>query len=307
MKVRIQKPNPPFLATKSSAENCVWQIVGLPYDATSSYRRGSRFAPREIRIASDSIETYSPYRKQDLEHLNVHDAGDLRLEGCTPEAAVAVIADYYYKQTQQGKRLLGIGGEHSVTNGALQGLVQAGLKPFVLHLDAHLDLRESYTGGAFSHASVARRMAELVGAERLIQWGMRSGEAAEFQWALDNGTYWGRDFTDLQSACQRLRDEPVYITLDLDVFDPAEFPSVGNPEPGGMTFSEFCTFLQEISQQLYMGNWMGEFRPPHQDIVLLNVVGMDVVEYSPLWDAGGRSAIFAAEIIRELLLTVVHH
>lgn len=272
-----------YLSSRDDSAACIWQIVGLPYDGTSSCRRGARFGPAEIRKASDSIESYSPYCGRDLEDVAFFDAGDLSLADKHPDETVRTIADYYQDQTEKGHRLLGLGGEHSVTIGALEGLVRAGITPYVLYLDAHLDLRPEYTGGGNSHACGARRILDLVGAEHLLQWGMRSGERSEFELAEQQGTYIGRTLSRFEEACQRLSGGRVYLTLDLDIFDPAEMPGVGNPEPGGVRFSDFLEILTVLKS--------------------LDVVGMDVVELSPVLDGSGRSSVMAAEIVRELLLT----
>jgi len=283
----IQPTNIHFLAAKDGSEGCSWQLLGLPYDAASSYRRGAKAGPAEIRRASDSIETYSPYCQKDLEDLHFCDAGDLELSDDSPDEAVQEIRRYYAEQASRGMRHFGLGGDHTVTIGAVQGLVDAGVKPLVLYLDAHLDLREEYDGSRYSHACVARRISEMVRPERVVQWGMRSGERAEFEWARQHVTYQGRDVLTLQKTWRRLQKEPVYLTLDLDLFDPAELPGVGNPEPGGLKFSGFLGLLQQLRQ------------------LELDIVAADVVELAPNWDPSGRSAVMAAEVIRELLLTLV--
>ncbi len=275
----------PFLAARSSAEDYFWRIVGLPYDAASSYRRGAVYGPSEIRLASQSIESYSPYCGKDLENFAFGDAGDLELQSLSPEDAVAAVREFYRKEG--GRNLIALGGDHTVTCGAVEGICEAGIEFSVLHLDAHLDLRQEYTGGRYSHACVARRIAERIGHDHLVQWGMRSGEAEEFNWANEHGTYFGREVRNFRDACRGLRGKTVYLTLDLDLFEPAEMPGVGNPEPGGVTFREFLALLQEMRD--------------------LNIIAADVVELAPPWDPTGRSSVMAAEIVRELLLNIIHH
>ncbi|RJP76212.1 MAG: agmatinase [Candidatus Zixiibacteriota bacterium] len=274
--------NPRYLSSRPDSAGCVWRLVGLPYDGAVSYRGGARFAPTEIRLASDSIESYSPYQDRDLEDHPFCDLGDLDLGRRSPDQAVAAIRDHYAEQTRAGAKILALGGDHTVTVGVLQGLVQAGKQFTLLHLDAHLDLRPEYTGGIYSHACIARRAVELLGPERVIQWGQRSGERSEFRWAREQGLYRGRDPERLMEILQDLRSQSVYLTLDLDVFDPAEMPGVGTPEPGGWRFSDFLAVLPEIQA--------------------LDLAGMDVVELAPNLDPSGRSSVVAAEIVRELLL-----
>lgn len=275
----------PFLSARETPDDCRWHLVGLPYDEASSFRRGAQYGPPEIRLASDSIESYSAYQDRDLEDLRYFDTGDLELSGKDPEAAIAAIRSFYESAYRRAVSLLGIGGDHTVTVGAVQGVVQSGLRPRVLYLDAHMDVRGEYTGGIYSHACVARRLAEQLGADHLMLWGIRSGERSEFEWARSEGIYLGREISSLKKAIRSLDEDPVYLTIDLDVFDPAELPGVGNPEPGGLRFAEFLDLLEEIRR--------------------LNVVGADVVELAPVWDASGRSSVMSAEIIRELLLAIM--
>lgn len=274
-----------FLATRQRPEGCTWQILGLPFDAASSYRKGACFGPSEIRLASGSIESYSPYLSCDLEELNIFDADDLDISSRDPDEAIEAIKNYYAEHYKQGHRILCLGGDHSVTIGALKGIVEAGVHVNLLFLDAHYDLREEYNGAPISHCCVARCAAEILGTDALVQWGMRSSLRSEFEWAKRHKTYLGRDLDSLQRSCHTLKGKPVYLSLDLDVFDPSEMPAVGNPEPGGLKFPEFLSLLDYLQP--------------------LDIMGVDVVELSPVWDPSGRSAVMAAEIIRELLLTVV--
>ena len=274
-----------YLSAQDSSAATPWQLIGLPYDGASSYRRGALDGPAQIRNASDSIETFSPYCHRDLADIRFADLGDLEITGESPETVLQQVQILYNEKTRREARLLGIGGDHAVAIGAIQGLADAGVKPHVLYLDAHLDLRDEYDGTRYSHACVARRISEIVGRERLVQWGMRSGERAEFDWARQQMTFQGRDTLSLDKTLRRLKGHPVYITLDLDIFDPAELPGVGNPEPGGMKFANFLALLQQLRE--------------------LEIIGADVVELAPNWDPSGRSSVMAAEIIRELLLTIV--
>jgi len=274
-----------YLSSQDGSIAAPWQLIGLPYDAASSYRRGAQDGPAEIRKASDSIETFSPYCHRDLTDIRFADLGDLEISGESIETVLQQVQLFYNEKTRHDVRLLGLGGDHAVTVGALQGLADAGLKPHVFYLDAHLDMREEYDGSRYSHACVARRVSEIVGRERLVQWGMRSGERAEFDWARQHMIYQGRDALSLDKVFRRLKGQQVYLTLDLDLFDPAELPGVGNPEPGGMRFASFLSLLQPLKD--------------------LDIIGADVVELAPNWDPSGRSSIMAAEIIRELLLTIV--
>jgi len=279
-------PQPyPFLSAKPVTPDCRRRIIGLPFDAACSFRRGAAFGPQQIRWASESIESWSPIQERDLEDIAFCDCGDLPLQGLAVDDAIAQIRQYYREAYQSGYTLIGIGGDHAVTIGALQGIKEAGKDFAVLHLDAHLDLRLEYDGTIYSHASIARRAAELLGSRRLVQWGCRSGERPEWEYARENDTFTGRDLLAFRNACNRLQGIPVYITLDLDVFDPAEMPGVGTPEPGGLSYREFQVLVKAF-----------------QD---LEVIGFDVVEAAPNLDPSGRSSVFTAHVVRELLLAVI--
>jgi agmatinase len=275
----------PFLSSRENPDGCRWRLIGLPYDEASSFRRGAQFGPQEIRRASDSIESYSPYQDRDLEDGSFFDAGDLELTGKNPEEAISAIRAFYADTYSHGISLLGLGGDHTVTAGAVQGLVQSGVRPQVLYLDAHMDVRGEYTGGIYSHACVARRLAEQLGSDHLHLWGVRSGERTEFEWAKAEDIFRGRELSALKKVLRNLDDDPVYLTIDLDVFEPAELPGVGNPEPGGLHFTDFLDLLEDLQE--------------------LNIVGADVVELAPVWDPSGRSSVMAAEIVRELLLAIM--
>jgi agmatinase len=280
------KPESPFLASREQPENLTWRIVGLPFDNASSYRKGARFGPSEIRIASQSIESYSPYVDRDLEDLTVFDEGDLDISSDQPNQAIDTIRHYYRDQYEQGQRVLTLGGDHAVSIGILRGVAEAGFQANFLCLDAHLDLRNEYEDQPLSHCCVTRYAAEILGTYAIFQWGVRSGLKAEFDWAKKHTNYLGMDVQSFQDACRNLQGKPVYLSLDLDVFDPSELPAVGNPEPGGLRYTEFITMLQPL--------------------LILDIIGVDIVELSPIWDTSGRSSVMAAEIVRELLLTVVH-
>ncbi len=277
------KPSIPFLSAVTTQNKSALRLLGFPYDATSSYRRGSRWGPSEIRRASQSIETYSPYLHRDLEDIAFCDEGDPDIAALSPEDMIDAVAECCRERIVTGGKICALGGDHSVTIGIIKGISLAGIKPIVLHLDAHFDLRDEYEGSPWSHACTAKRISEIVGADHLVQWGMRSGERREFDWADDHDTYFGRDIDALCTICNRLRDRPIYLTLDLDLFDPSELPGTGNPEPGGLRFTEFLRLLNDIEP--------------------LQIVGFDVVELAPVWDPSGRSSVVAAEIVRELILT----
>nr|WP_283804756.1 agmatinase [Limisalsivibrio acetivorans] len=257
-----------------------WVIFGAPYDGTSSYRPGSRFAPDSIRAASYGLETYSPAQDKDLEDVRICDCGDVELSFGDKKRILAAIEEKAAGFVQDGKKVIGVGGEHLVTLPLFMASAGKLENPALIHLDAHADLRDDYMGEKLSHATVVRRIADVIGAENVFQYGIRSGTAEEFAYIRSNSTM----KTPPEKLKSILKDRPVYFTLDLDVLDPAFFPGTGTPEPGGWSFSELVGFFQFISG--------------------LNVVGCDVVELSPHYDHSGVSSITASKVLRELILKV---
>ena len=259
-------------------------VFGAPFDSTTSYRPGTRFASRTMRAESYGIETYSPYLDLDLEDTAVFDGGDLELCFGAPEKALAAIEEFTAEVLNDGKLPLMIGGEHLVTLGVVRAVAEKYQDLHVLHFDAHADLREDYLGAKLSHATVLHRVWDLVGDGRIFQFGIRSGERAEFQWGKDHVATHKFDFSGLDEVIKQLHDKPVYFTLDLDVLDPSVFPGTGTPEAGGVSFLELLGACRKLDK--------------------LHIVGCDINELSPPYDQSGASTAVALKIMREILLTL---
>jgi agmatinase len=258
-----------------------WVLAGMPYDGTTSYRPGTRFGPESIRPASWGIETYSPIQNRDLEHVSYFDAGDLELPCGNRDASLALIKKACQEILAHDKKWLGIGGEHLVTLPAFEAYLEKYPDIAVVHFDAHADLRDDYLGEKLSHATVLRRIADYIGPERMIQIGIRSGPQEEFDWMRQHKTL-VESMEQLAEAKQRIAGRPVFLTIDLDVLDPSILPGTGTPEPGGLSFKEFLCYLMAFQN--------------------CPLVGADVVELAPHYDASGVSAVVAAKVIREVLL-----
>lgn len=258
-----------------------WVLVGLPYDGTTSYRPGTRFGPEAVRPASWGIETYSPIQDTDLGGVSYYDAGDLEFPCGNRDATLAIIKQATQETLAAGKSWLGIGGEHLVTLPAVEAYLEKYPDLAVVHFDAHADLREDYLGEKLSHATVLRRVVDSIGPERLVQLGIRSGPEEEFQWMRSHKTLVSTQ-EEIAEAKARIAGRPIYLTIDLDVLDPSILPGTGTPEPGGMSFKEFLCNLMAFQG--------------------LNIVGADVVELAPHYDASGVSSVVAAKVIREVLL-----
>ncbi len=259
-------------------------VFGAPFDSTTSFRPGTRFASRTMRGESYGLETYSPYQDKDLEDLAVFDGGDLELCFGDTEKALAAIESYTTRVLRDNKRPVMIGGEHLVTLGAVRAVARKYPDLHVVHFDAHADLRDDYLGITLSHATVLHRVWDIIGDDRIYQFGIRSGERSEFQWGNDHVTTQKFNFKGLAEVIEKLQGQPVYFTLDLDVLDPSVFPGTGTPEPGGVSFMELLEAIQQVSQ--------------------LNLVGCDINELSPVYDQSGASTAVACKVLRELLLAM---
>lgn len=273
-----------FIACESSYEEAQTVLFGAPYDSTTSYRPGTRFASRAIRSESFGLETYSPYQDKDLEEIQVFDSGDLELSFGRVDLALADIKARTQTILADNKRPFMIGGEHLVTLPAVEATFEKYPDLQVIQFDAHTDLREAYLDAKLSHATVIRRIHDFLGDGKIHQFGIRSGERAEFQFAKEHTNLHKYNLDGLKETIAALKDTPVYLTIDLDVFDPGVFPGTGTPEAGGIFFMEFVESLKLISQ--------------------LNIVALDVNELSPALDQSGASTALACKVVRELLLAI---
>lgn len=260
-------------------------VLGVPYDHTSTYRAGSRFAPRAIRDASLNIETYSLRTGIDIEHVSLYDAGDLHV--------VDDISETLRRLSQVTKEILSakkvpvfIGGEHTITLGPVHSLPES---VGVVSFDAHGDLRDEYGGGKLSHATVLRRITETVGAGGVFVCGVRALCLEEVEFIERNNvqkmTPWEIRELGLEKAAQRLKAftrnfRHIYLTLDIDVLDPAFAPGVANPEFDGLTPSELLPLVAMVADEL--------------------MIGFDLVEVCPNYDTGA-TAVAAARLIFEII------
>jgi len=275
-----------FIGFEADFDESSAVLFGVPFDGTTSFKPGARFAPSAMREDSWAIESYSPYLDRDLEDLKLFDYGNLELPFGDKMSALKMIEDTVDEIVQAGKKPIMIGGEHLVSYAPVKSLVKKYPNLNIVHFDAHTDLREDYLGEEFSHATVLRRIFDLVGDGKLNQFCIRSGLKEEFEWAKEHAHLEKFTYKTLESKIDELINEPVYITIDLDVFDPSVFPGTGTPEPGGINFHQMLEIIGILSK-------------------LENVVGLDVVELSPKHDASGVSTAVACKTLRELVLATI--
>lgn len=274
-----------FLACGKEYEQARIVMFGAPFDSTTSFRPGTRFGPNAVRSESFGIETYSPYQNRNLEDISVMDSGDIELRIGDTEAVLDQIYERAAGIIADEKIPFMIGGEHLVTLGAFRAAAEKHPDIHIVHFDAHADLREDYLGVKLSHACVLRRCWEIVGDDRLHQYGIRSGEKAEFEFARIHTDMHPFSVADVPELVKEIGQKPVYLTVDLDVLDPSVFPGTGTPEPGGVSFEELRRAVTAAAGGL-------------------NVVACDVNELSPHYDHSGISTAAACKIIREILLAL---
>ena len=264
-------------------------ILGFEFDGTACFRKGTVNGPNACRVVSDGIETYSPYLDMDSEDLPAfYDLGNLPARNSAGEQDWQRATDHHLALfdmdlQRTGVRTLLIGGEHSVSYAPIRRYLECYPDLVLLHLDAHADLRDGYLGYHHSHASIIRRVLDhFEEGHSLIQYGIRSGTKAEYKWMRANNTVCSsrRDF--LERVANIPADRPIYLTLDLDYFDPCYLPGTGTPEAGGEDFHSFVSLMKLLKSK--------------------NFVGADVVELSPEIDPTGNSDVFAAKVLREIIL-----
>lgn len=273
-----------FIGCDNEYENSKIVIFGAPFDGTTSYRPGTRFAPSHMRNESYGIETYSPYLDLDLEDFSIFDGGDLELSFGNVSKALGTIEDYTERILIDNKIPLMIGGEHLVTYGAVRACAKYYNDLHIVHFDAHPDLRDHYLGEKLSHATVIRRCWDILGDNKIFQYGIRSGDRDELRWGKKHLNTTMFDFSGIESLEEKLKDKPVYLTIDLDVIDPSEFPGTGTPEAGGVSFRELLMAVYKLSK--------------------INIVALDMVELSPPYDPSGISTALACKLLREMLLQI---
>jgi len=290
----LNKPAEIFdmLEYQSEIQANTTHLIGFEFDGTACYRKGAVDGPDDIRRQSPGVESFSPYLNHDTQDIAAIDVGNLPIgRSDNIEANWQQATDYFFSMAQEldllrdNIRFLTLGGEHSISFAPIVAYLKQYPDLLIIHLDAHADLRDGYEGYHFSHASIIRRVLErMKPTHELIQYGIRSGTKEEYQWMRENNSLCSSktEFMDKIKAIPKHR--PIYLTLDLDYFDPAFFPGTGTPEPGGEDFHSFIKLNKILASK--------------------NFVGADVVELAPKIDPTGNSSVFATTVVRELLLSM---
>ena len=270
-----------FMGSRRDPAGCRVGLFGVPYDGTTSFRPGTRFGPAAIREVSQGLETYCPQLDLDLEDLAFADLGAVDISFGAPEPVVDAVHQATRTVLDLGLKPLMLGGEHSISSGAVAAVAEQHPDLVLVQLDAHADLREEWLGARHSHACAMRRCLEVLPSGDLLQLAIRSGTRDEFLELRSSGRRMD-DVHALRDAMAPWTGRPVYLTVDLDWFDPAVLPGTGTPEPGGFLWRDFAAVVDVLRE--------------HQ------LVAADVVELAPQLDTSGVSSVLAAKVTRSLIL-----
>jgi len=271
----------PYMGARSGVEGARIVLFGCPFDGTASFRPGARFGPMAIREVSDVLETYCPLLRRDLEDVVYADVGDLPLPPGDAETALELTHRMAVAVLSAGQMPAALGGEHLLTLSLVRAARQFFEDLVVVHFDAHFDMRNQYLGVGLSHATVMRRVSDLLTPARILQVGQRSGTREEFEKAGFRERHGPGEVTSADIR-RWVGDRPLYITVDLDVLDPSIFPGTGTPEPGGVNFETLQGWLAGLAGCRWAG-W-------------------DVMELSPHHDPTQISSVVAAKIVRTMIL-----
>jgi agmatinase len=277
-----------FSGIQKSFSEATYVVLGVPFDVTSTYRTGARFAPLAIREASFNIETYSFRSNIDIENVHIHDSGDLNVTSDVDETLRRL--EQVTKEIIEAKKTpVLIGGEHTITLGGAKALS----KDFaILDFDAHLDLRNEYLNLKTSHTTFMRRINEQAKPSKIIEIGTRAVCKEELNYAKKAGINFITVHEVREEGIENTVDKVkkllsnakrVYLTVDMDVLDPSFVPAVQNPEPDGLCAHMFYDLLTQVCDS--------------------RIMMFDVVEVSPPYD-NGVTSIQAAKTIFEILSAI---
>ena len=269
-----------FMGARREPKHCQVGLFGVPYDGTTSFRPGTRFGPAAVREASTGLETYCPQLDRDLEAMAYADLGAVEIPFGAPEPVVDAVNKATACVLSQGLKPLMLGGEHSITSGAVAAVAARHADLVMVQLDAHADLRDEWLGAQHSHACAMRRCLEVLPSQTLLQIAIRSGTKQEFSELVSSGRL--TPFEQIRQQLHPLRGKPLYLTVDLDWFDPAVMPGTGTPEPGGFLWQHYAELVDELQHH--------------------TLVAADVVELAPQLDPSGISSVLASKVTRSLLL-----
>ena len=275
-----------FMGAQRNNDDCKVVIYGVPYDGTTSFRPGARFGPSAIRNISNGIESFCPQLNIDLEDLNYSDFGCLNIPNGAPEPVIKLVKETTDKFISKGNKPLILGGEHSITAGAVSAASKYYPSLIIVQLDAHADLRKTWMGSLNNHACVMSRCLEVLPSKKILQVGIRSGTKLEFIEIRKQKSFIpfksGQLAEELEKSLNEHLGIPIYLTIDLDWFDPSIMPGTGTPEPGGFLWQDFASIVDVLKNH--------------------NIVASDIVELAPELDNSNISSILAAKVARSIIM-----
>ncbi len=275
-----------YLGSSNDYQSAAAVILGVPMDYTVSFKPGARFGPLGIRSASYGLEEYSVDLDRSLSDCRYHDGGNIWLPVGNVPRSLELIGRAADRVVADGKIPFCLGGEHLISAPLIRAVHRRYPDLSVLHFDAHADLRAAFFGEANSHAAVFHQVSQFIGKKKMYHFGIRSGSREEIAFGREQSNLFLHEVLEpLMRVLPALRDQPVYVSVDIDVADPAFAPGTGTPEPGGCTAREILTAIHRIGQSG------------------ARVVGFDLVEVAPDLDHNGITAILGAKLVREALLS----
>src|SRR5438105_11482876 len=281
----MRPASPRFIACDRSLSDGRIIVYGIPFEGRVNLRKGADGGPRDLRLASDSIETYSPWAERHLEDLALADLGDCELpDGASPREQLDAAREQIAEWWRPGLIPFMLGGDHTATVPVIEVLAPAIPDLRILQLDAHPDTREEFLGERYNYASAMARVMDVVPADRVYQVGMRTGSREEFERRRPKffPAMAGHPLDVVRRLLPELQGHPLYVTIDVDVLDPAHAPGTGSPEPGGLSVPELIEIVRVLGAA--------------------SVIGGDLVEVAHAWDPTARTGIAASWVIREALL-----
>ena len=262
-------------------EDSKYVIFGVPFDQTSSFRKGSSLAPDAVRIAYDNLESFDAHYGVDFGEIPICDLGNLSVSE-DPEEVVESVQRITELITGDGKIPIMIGGEHSITGGAIRNFKNT----VMIIIDAHSDFRDEYMGSKFNHACITHRALEVLGEGKIFSFGTRSISREEFEDRDFNKVKFIRSEEILNSGINNAinnakipPESSIYFSIDMDGMDPSYAPAVGTPEPYGIKDTDVRALIRKFSKR---------------------IVGFDVLEFSPVYD-NGNTAVLAAKLIQDFI------
>ena len=281
----MRPASPAFIACHRPPTKAGVLIFGVPFEGRVNLRKGADAGPRDLRLASDSIETYSPTLGLDLEDLPLTDLGDCELpDGASPREQLDAAREQVQAWWRPGLIPFMLGGDHTATVPVIEALAPHFPDLRILQLDAHPDLREEFLGERYNYASAMARVMDVVPAERVYQVGIRTGAREEYQRRRPHffPAFETSPLAAVRSVLPEIARHPLYVTIDVDILDPSEAPGTGSPEPCGITVAELIEIVRVLAP--------------------CRIIGGDLVEVAHAWDPSGRTGIAASWVIREALL-----